>query len=185
MHDFSEGRSIISVDLPTTPQGWDHLIISRNAMAGVWSLMIPPRTSRWFPPGFPAWPLSKPPAVGLSLPPMVASTKRIHRVFQQTASCTLQRHRWEGQHPFACLGVSYLRTVIVRHRHSPCRHGARTISSSLRFKRELCVWHLRISIDFPAARTRKLLIRTSCARWTFPADCPHRTDCHCSRTQPY
>ncbi len=44
---------------------------------------------------------------------LMASTKRIHRVFQQTASCTHQRHRWEGQHPFACLGVSYLRTVIV------------------------------------------------------------------------
>ena len=29
----------------------------------------------------------------------MTSTGRIHRVFQQIASCTHQRHRWEGQHP--------------------------------------------------------------------------------------
>jgi hypothetical protein len=46
----------------------------------------------------------------------MASTDRIHRVFQHLAGCTHQRHRWEGQRPSLHTRDSYLRTVIVQHR---------------------------------------------------------------------
>lgn len=81
-------------------------------MAGVWSLRIP---SKRFPAGFPAWSLSNHTPIGLLLPLIATSTDWIHRVFLHTASCTHQRHRWEGQHPlpakgFPTLGMSVTST---------------------------------------------------------------------------
>jgi hypothetical protein len=92
------------------------------------------------------------------------------------------------------LGVSSIqlgfRTALKVDRYSsrcsPYRYGAWTISSSRRFKRELCVWPLRIPEPSVTSsrppRTMKLLVdRIEPARQiqAFPADCPHRSDCHC------
>jgi hypothetical protein len=110
-------------------------------MAGVWSLRIP---LSWFPADFPAWPLSNHTPFRLSLPyrgeygtdtPGFPANSQLHSPASPLGGATDPRlHR----------GFRNLRTVIVRQPSSPCRHGARTISSSPCFKRELCVWPLRI-----------------------------------------
>ena len=51
---------------------------------------------------------------------------------------------------------------------SPCRHEGRTISSPTESS-VFGIWPLRILGLRPA----------------FPADCPHRSDCHCPRSPPY
>lgn len=51
VHYFSTGGSVISADLPTSPQGPDHLFVSRSQeRVGVWSLRILKNCEgfRWF-----------------------------------------------------------------------------------------------------------------------------------------
>jgi hypothetical protein len=115
---------VISAGLPASPQGPDHLFISRAAeMAGVWSLRIP--LAR-FPAGFPAWPLSCHPPTELSPSRYATSTDRMRPGFPANSQLHSPTSPLGGAAPLACQGASCnLRTVIVRYRlpHIAMRPG--------------------------------------------------------------